>query len=158
MGLRFARAPVVSAVISGMMNLNAIGSNIGHRNGGKIFVQSPKWWGNILSKVTTRRSVQSNWSRSFWNTWYNIRDKSLRDWKKIYRKTFCLLFSWKIENSPSHCRNSKYVAGKKIWSEPTEPGNIISREIYKLFTCKLTDDWCSHGQEGFFNSWSHSGG
>ena len=37
---------------------------------------------------------------------------------------FASSFLWKIVNPPSNHKNSKYIAGKKIWTWPTLLGEI----------------------------------
>ena len=71
--------------------------------------------------------------------------------KKSAGKRFALYCLWNIENPPSHCEISKYVANKEIRDGPTEPCGIIKREIHQFTSCKLQADWCSYGRDGNLN-------
>ena len=53
---------------------------------------------------------------------------------------------------PSIFRSSTCIAGKEGQTGPTEPFDIISGEIQQFAMCEMQDVWCSHKQEGFFNS------
>ena len=48
---------------------------------------------------------------------------------------FALSFLWKIEISPTHCRNLKYDDDQEIRPRPTGPGDISQQEIPKFATC-----------------------
>ena len=65
MGLMFAWAHVILAVILGMINPNAVVSNIGQKNWIEIFMQSPKRRINLIRKVTPQWSMRSNWGAFF---------------------------------------------------------------------------------------------
>ena len=64
-GCMGARVNVILAVISGMMNPNAIGSKIGQSNGRVTFEFSGKRRINIISRFMPRRHIRLNWSGYF---------------------------------------------------------------------------------------------
>ena len=57
--------------------------------------------------------------------------------KSSARKLSVSYIFWKIENLPSSCRSSKYIAGKDIQAVPTETCDTSRIEIQKFATCKL---------------------
>ena len=64
---------------------------------------------------------------------------------------FASSFLWKIEISPTHCRNLKYDSGQEIWPRHTRPGDISQRERSKFATCKQRADLIRNRRERIFN-------
>ena len=114
MGLGCARAYIILAVISGMMDPKAIVSKNGRINGRETLVRSPKRR-EISSRKLRRGSPCGPIGVDRFVTHYERCGTGTRGAGKISAgNIFALSFLWKIENPPSNCRSSKYVDGNEI--------------------------------------------
>ena len=102
--------------------------------------------------------MQYIWNGYFDNAWKKTRDTNLHSWRSFFEKSFCLVFFlWKIERSPTYCRNLQYNTSQERLPMPPRLGDTSQQEIPKFSTCKLWDDWIYQRRAVIFHRWSPSG-